>query len=161
MEATRVTNESVRNTSRSSSFSRSSLLVRFGPKNRPMILIVEKGKGAKASGSTRVSYGKKEARRFPMLLPSPCRAKKAATLLGHWVKDRFVRLLEVEFLPSITDKKDERCTYHRIRPHWCSALLSEEFLKKSIKLMRLCSKKERLVLTIYPFSKHITKAKAK
>lgn len=116
MEAIRLTNESIRNTSRSSSFSQSNSLVRFGP--RPMISTVEKGKGAKASGLTRVSYGNREARQFPsMFLPYPCRAKKVATLLEHWVKDPVGRLLEVDFFPSITDQKYKWCMYDRKRPH--------------------------------------------
>lgn len=53
-------------------------------------MAIGKGKGVKASGLKKVSYGKKEATRVLTIIPLPCEAKKAVALLWQWVKDRVI-----------------------------------------------------------------------
>lgn len=80
MEAARRKIESVRKTSMSSLMIQSSSLVRSVPKKRLTIATVEKDKGVKTFSSKKSSYGKREARQFPVLPPFLCEAKKDAAL---------------------------------------------------------------------------------
>lgn len=60
----------------------------------------------------KVSYIKKEISNkkdissFPTFLPFPYNVKKAVALLEYRSKDSFIRLLAVDFLTTVRDKKD-------------------------------------------------------
>lgn len=76
----------------------------------------------------KISYGKKETRRYHVLPPFLCGSKKATALLEQWNKDNVVNLPEVDFLPSIRDRKKRRIahTVERMVILWNSASLLED-----------------------------------
>lgn len=47
----------------------------------------------------------KRSSNFQFNHPSHAQTKKAAALFKQWVKDRVIRLREVEFLTTVVDKK--------------------------------------------------------
>lgn len=79
-EGREVNKISVKKTSRSSSLIRSTLM------KRPIIADVEKNKRVKASSSKRISYGKKEIRRCPILPPFLCGMKKPHLYLSNGLR---------------------------------------------------------------------------
>lgn len=114
-----------------------------------MIVAVEKGNGVRASSAKKASYDKKKIRQFPSLPPFLCGTKKAAISPKQWPKDRFIHLLELEFLPSIADQKDARCCPYIEGK--AIHLPSREFLMR-ISPTRFYSKKS--CLYDLPFPKH-------
>lgn len=70
MEIGRHTNELVKKTSRASSLIRSSLLIRSMPNKKPMIVAIEKGKGAKASNSKKCPKVGRRPSNFQFYQPS-------------------------------------------------------------------------------------------
>lgn len=119
-----------------------------------MIAVVEKHNGVKASSSKKASYDRKETKAVPVLPPFPCRAKKAVTLLEEWVKDRIIRLLDVEFLSSFSNQKDVKfCLYYRRKGHTLEQCVSfRRISTRNTKSVRFCSRRDSL--NDLPFSKH-------
>lgn len=136
-----ATNISVRKTSGSIS------LIRHALKKMQMIATVEKDQETKGSGKMKMPYSKKETRRFHVLPPFLCKAKKAAALLEQWIKDNVILLPEVEFFPSVRDRKDPRY-YSNHRKKWHTlglvSLLEGSLMKTQGKrdyISRSCSPK--------------------
>lgn len=95
-------------------------------------------------------YNRRETRRFHILPPFPCRAKKAAALLEQWMKDDVVRLLDVEFLPSSVDLKDPRyCPIHRKKGHMLEQCATFRMIDEKHKYVKFYSKKEMSISTIF------------
>lgn len=112
MEAPIGTNESIRETLKSSS------MIRFHLKKRPIIAVVEKNKGAKSSSSKIMTYNRRENQMIPIFPHFPCVAKKAVALLEQWINDNVIHLLEVELFASVTELNDPRhCHFHKKKGH--------------------------------------------
>lgn len=75
MEVARETNKFVRKTLKSNS------MIRFVPKKKQMLAIVEENKGARALVLKKMLYNRRETRLIHVLPPFPCDTRKVKALL--------------------------------------------------------------------------------
>lgn len=105
MEAARPTHKLVRKTSRFS------VLLRSTWRKGQWSSLWLKNKGANVSSWENISYGKEEKRQYSI----SCGTKKAMVLLEQLVKDKFIFLPKVEFLPSKAYHKNSRYSPYSIK----------------------------------------------
>lgn len=66
--------------------------------------------------SNRPTFKKKEPKKYLVLLPFPCRAKKAVALLVQWVRDQVLPFLD--HFPSVAGQKAaNNCPYNQKNGH--------------------------------------------